>query len=723
MTAKNLTDIQKQIIEAPLGSALVTAGAGSGKTRVLTHRLAWVIQKLGISDHEIAALTFTNKAAAEMKKRVSDLLGYECGAFLGTFHSFCARFLRKNISKLNANYNNDFSIYATSDTQKVIKEVLSNNSFNDLTKDSAKTVEWHISNMKNGGDTFGYSDEILRAIKAYDEKLSTNNALDFDDLLLKTLDVFEKCPEVLAQMQQRFKYILVDEFQDTNLIQYKIARYLAGEHKNIMVVGDEDQCIYTWRGASIKNIKLFEQDFENVETYKLEENFRSSKNIVELANHLVGHNSNRIKKTLFSSIPDGKISIGQCYNEKEEAQRVAEFIVSQVKGNKHQQTDETNKNKYSDFAILMRINALSRNFEEQFLAYNIPHIIWGGFKFYERAEIKSVINYLRLLVNNRDDVALFDIINWPRRGIGDASIEKIKSLGNPYEIVVDIDKHAEQFTKKTLGGIKSFVHTLKSLREINDSFGLFELGGSLISTIGLDSMFDKKKEEDLNRLENIYQLEKAIKDFACDNEGATLTQWLQSVSLVSGDDNASGDDAVIISTVHSAKGLEFKTVFIVGIEDGIFPLARSKNSEDEMEEERRLLYVAITRARERLYLSHCSARFLHGERKMCLPSVFLKQCGFEIAPTPEFRDSINATRSHFSNHHTSSTLLPAKDDAIKAKKDTVESLGYTVGDRVSHEKFGQGTVSQIIDKNIIKIQFDIAGVKMLSLAFATIKKL
>jgi len=729
----NLTEKQNEIVQSPLGAALVTAGAGSGKTRVLTHRLAWVIQNLGIKDVEVLALTFTNKAAEEMKKRVSDLLGYECGAFLGTFHSFCARFLRKYIEKLGSPYTSDFSIYNTTDTQKVIKEILSSNTFagiaGDDPKDAVRKIEWHISNIKNNASG-AEQDEILnsldadfkRAVTAYNEKLKNNNALDFDDLLLKTLEILNSFPDLLAITQQRYKYVLVDEFQDTNAVQYMIAERVARAHGNIMVVGDEDQCIYSWRGASVKNISLFRRDFnreQGVSIYKLEENFRSSKNIVELAGKLVANNSNRIEKVLFSNRKDGVINLKQSLSERDEARDIAEMIAYSV---------QTGDAKYSDFAVLMRINALSRDFETQFLNYNIPHVVWGGFKFHERAEIKSLKNYLRVICNPLDSVALLDIINWPRRGVGEASIEKISELSGGadlYNTIMNIDSHAAAFPKKTLAGIKNFSNAVNTLSEIYNSFGLFELGSSLISTLGLDTYYDKKKEDELSRLENLYQLEKEIKDFAADNSGATLSQYLQSVSLASGDE-LTGGDAVTISTVHSAKGLEFKTVFIAGLEDGLFPLSRARNSEAEMEEERRLLYVAITRAREKLYLSHCIQRFMHGRTNFCIPSPFLNQCGFNVK-RKLFDDGDNETNgagaASYNRNKTYTAGFTDTKNEIKAKKDTVESLGFAVGDRVRHEKFGLGTVTGIIDKNIIKVQFETVGVKMLSLAFAAIVKL
>ena len=698
---------------------LVTAGAGSGKTRVLTQRIAYIIEKYDYSDGEIIALTFTNKAAKEMKDRINGFLAprTEFKNHFGTFHGWCASFLRKHINKLKG-YNRDFSIYDRNDSQKVIKSLVE--------KEDIKTVEWHISNMKNQGlsineyDASGYED----VIEKYQQILRESNALDFDDLLVTTLEVLETAPEVLDTIRKQNKYVFVDEFQDTNDVQYKIVELIAREHKNIMVVGDEDQCIYTWRGASTQIINHFRRDFPDYKIYKLEQNFRSSRNIVTLANRLVANNKNRLEKVLFSDIDDGVIVCQNCYNEREEAQRVVEKIVTEVRAGRAQ---------YSDFAVLMRINALTRHFEEQLLAYNVPHVVWGGFKFYERAEIKTVVNYLRILVNPRDDVALFDIINFPRRGVGASTIEKIKEIATNEKLsCFEVIQNAEKYNlpKKAVAGIQDFVRVIQKLRDMNDNFGLFSLGGCIIATIGLEDTFDKRKEDEMNRLENIYQLERAIKDFACENPDTDLSAWLQNVSLISDQEITSGgvqrDDsanAVVISTVHGAKGLEFKTVFVVGMEDGLFPLARSKNSDAEMEEERRLLYVAITRARERLFVSYCSSRFLHGEVKNLLPSLFLKQCGFDINKEDAF-DRFGGVREQIGFQNENQSRLDINQTpGIQPKPDTAESLGFSVGDRVRHEKFGDGTVEAVIDKNIIKIKFDVVGVKMLSLAFATLTKI
>ena len=569
-----LTQIQKDIVTAPLGAAIVTAGAGSGKTRVLTHRIAHLLQN-GLNDYEILALTFTNKAAGEMRRRIEEMTGGQCNVYLGTFHAWCARFLRINIP---APWTNEFTIYDKKDSDKV----------------------WRVVGEGN--------------TEAYKAQLKANNALDFDDLLEKTVDILNDNRDVRERLQESLQYILVDEFQDTNDTQYQIVKILAQKHKNIMVVGDEDQCIYTWRGACAENLNSFLSDFPSARIYKLEQNFRSCKNIVSLANKLVSNNLARLDKVLFSDIPNGKISLNKYFDERHEARTIAMMIASAH----HNQGIP-----YSEFAILMRLNATSRSFEEQFRALGIPHIIWGGFKFYERAEIKSAINYLRILVNPRDETALVDALNWPKRGIGDGTVQKLKDHApRLLDAVLDPPK----LTVKATQGLKDFADVYNQLKNMHENFSLHDLAMSIIPTIGLDAMYATGKEEDLSRLENLYQLEMAIKSYAMENPTAKLGDYLQTVSLVQDTDGDHGNDKVVISTVHSAKGLEFENVFIIGLEDGIFPLHRAKFNDNEMEEERRLLYVAITRARKNLYLSHCESRYFQGSRTFARPSIFLSDC-------------------------------------------------------------------------------------------------
>ena len=614
-----MTEVQASIVNAPLGPVLVSAGAGSGKTRVLTHRIAHLLEVEKIPDWAVMAVTFTNKAASEMRERVERILGVPQGVrlrtFLGTFHSFCASLLRQHIECLDG-YDRNFTIYDSNDSMKVIREVLATRELPELSKKgSDSTVNWHLSAMKNEGLTPSEyrkeiegrddADDLILAFKHYEDRLRKSNALDFDDLLLKTLEIFEKCPDVLLSLQKKYQYILVDEFQDTNTVQYRIVRALARAHGNIMIVGDEDQCIYTWRGATIANLNRFKADF-SPDIYKLEENFRSGKKIVATANDLIQHNTNRIPKVLFSQLEDGEIEYKNHYDERAEATH----IVSRIMDGKREGY------KYSDFCILIRINSLSRIFEEELKKFAIPYVIWGGFKFYERAEVKQALSYLKYLINPLDGIALGEAVSLPRRGIGEVALSKIK------------DGKTDALTGKAKEGWSNFTTTIDELRRVLDEGGLVELSNKFLKITGLVQVYKTGAEEDERRIDNLYELMGAISQYAEREPEVTLAEWLQTVSINVGE--AEGvNGRVVISTIHGAKGLEFKNVFIAGLEDGIFPLERAKNSLAELEEERRLLYVAITRAMDNLYLSSASKRFFRGESKFQLPSQFLGEIGYE----------------------------------------------------------------------------------------------
>ena len=641
-----LTKVQEEIVKGKIGPMLVTAGAGSGKTRVLTGRIAYLLDLVGddgqpvLRDWEILALTFTNKAAKEMKERIEKMRGQAVETFLGTFHSFCVRTLRRYIEELGQGYTKNFSIYDTSDSLKVIKDVLESGNFSTLNnKDSAKLVAWHLGNMKNEGMspreyalTIGNkadAGDVEEAIEGYEAKLRANNALDFDDLLVKTLALFKNAPHVLEQLQRRYKYILVDEFQDTNFVQYKIVKALGAAHKNVMCVGDEDQCIYTWRGASSKNIQLFIKDFEP-EIFKLEQNFRSCQNIVVLANMLIQHNTERLDKVLFSELGEGDIDFNAYYDDKEEARKVVQQIMLRHRAG----------HKLSDMAILLRINSLTRIFEDELRAcgFGNRYVIWGGFKFYDRAEVKSALMWLRLLANPNDEVALFEALSFPKRGVGDSSIAKIKEFAiqnniTPLEV---FNGDSLKLPSKAQQGVQSFLGALERLKDIYESNNLEELGREFTQVSGLEMAYKTGKSDDDARLKNLDELVNVIVQYAKENPEATLDEYLQTAVLSSGD-TPEANDQLVISTIHSSKGLEFDNVFIVGLEDGIFPLERAKDSFAELEEERRLLYVAITRAKKCLSLSYAKTRFHRGERKWQKASQFLKECEF-VEDEPEKKD-------------------------------------------------------------------------------------
>lgn len=610
-----LTVAQAEIVNAPLGPMLVTAGAGSGKTRVLTTRLLHLLQN-GIPENSIVALTFTNKAGNEMRERVEKMLGRPFNTFIGTFHSFCVRLLRKYSGRPN------FSIYATADTNKVLKDIIKEE-FKEVDSDLYKSAIEGLSRWKTTGivEFTSHHDALVKIFNAYREQLEKNNAYDFDDLLLETLKLLKTNAVVCDKLQNYFQYILVDEFQDTNEIQYEIVSLLAQKHRNIMVVGDEDQCIYSWRGASVENINRFRTDFPEVKIYRLEENFRSSGNIVKLASSLVAKNNNRISKNLYSNINDGLINYEDFYDDKQEALGIISHILE----------NRRNGGNWSDSAILMRINALSRRFEEALRMYNIPYVVWGGFKFYERAEVKIMLDYLRLLVNHDDEVSLFNVINFPKRGIGEACHAKIKTYAREhgltsFQVVMEIDQHDLGLTTKTKNAVQGFVTVIRKLQGLLKQ-GLIALADELVDVTGLQNYYENEKDDSESRLENIYQLCGSIREYAAANPSADLSSYLQSVTLAGGE-NPDATDCVVISTIHSAKGLEFKNVYIVGMEDGLFPSYKSQYNDAVLEEERRLLYVAITRAMRNLNISYARARFLNGEISRTIPSSFLMELGY-----------------------------------------------------------------------------------------------
>lgn len=611
-----LTDVQREIERAPKdGAILVIAGAGSGKTRVLTHRVVYLIKELGVPDHAIVGLTFTNKAAKEMKDRVVRMYGQSTNPFMGTFHKFCIeRILKHYVHHLDG-YKKDFTIYDAKDSLKLIKDIIATANLPYLKAndgDPLKIVDYHIGNWKSSGMTLKEykndiadrddADDIIQVFELYQKRLRGANAFDFDDLILKSLELLETVPFVLDTLQEKYQYFLVDEFQDTNVPQYRIIKLLAEKHKNIMAVGDEDQCIFTWRGASIQNIREFINDF-GPKIYKLEQNFRSCRNIVELANTLISTNEGRIEKTLFSENDEGCIELHSFNDDRSEAMAVTYKILDETCGGGN----------FSDFAVLMRNNAISRVFEEQFLKHRIPYVMWGGHRFYERAEVKTAMSYLKLLVNPEDYVSLENAISTPRRGVGAVAIQKIR------------DKDFDSLAGKAKQGYQDFVGVLEKLKKVYIDEGLEILADKFLEITGLLKAYETGKDEDRRKIENIYELVNAVGIYAREVKG-TLSDFLQSVTLDVGENEESGD-RVVISTIHKSKGLEFKHVFVVANEEGILPGRRALNNHADLQEERRLLYVAMTRACESLWLSYSKSRFLQGETKYQRPSRFLSDCG------------------------------------------------------------------------------------------------
>lgn len=731
----NLNEVQKQALLQTEGAVLVTAGAGSGKTKLLTHRIAYLIQCKKVPEENILAITFTNKAANEMKDRVSVLLGQPNRVWISTFHSMCLKILRQYIHLLGS-YTSDFSVYSESDSEKTLKQVLKELN---IPSDKYKHYAYIISKCQNENiDIYSYAknynllteNEDILVYEEYEKALERNNALDFDHLLTKTYELLVNNKSVLNYYANRFEYIFVDEFQDTNTIQYDLIKLLTSVHKNIFVVGDEDQCIYTWRGAKFQNIFNFKNDFSPVKMFKLEQNYRSTKTIIEKANKLISNNTERFDKILWTNNEEGKnVECFEFFDEQTEAESIASKIHALV----------LNGYQFSDIAILMRMNALTLPFEQKLLNYNIPYRIYGGFKFYERQEIKNIISYLRLFVNPNDDTALIRIINFPKRSIGDVAISKIKefAVGKNLSMLKALEYlslHTEE-NSALWAKVKSFVSTFNNLKQCFGQVQLDEFCKQVIDDFNIRSAFIEDTEENEDKLMNIDVFINSISQFIEANDDASLSEFLESITLETDLDFMGTDNTVTISTVHSVKGLEFKVVFIIGLEDGIFPISRSFDDNKELEEERRLMYVAMTRARERLFLSYANTRYLHGKRTPMISSRFLDEIGINLPVKPKKfinfysddnynfdsnqnykfdKNSINSSTSY-----KSYAIASSFQNENKQKKDT--SI-YMVGQSVKHPKFGNGIITAIIDDGVCaEINFDMFGKKTLILEIAPLE--
>jgi DNA helicase-2/ATP-dependent DNA helicase PcrA len=633
-----LNEEQKRALLETEGAILVTAGAGSGKTRLLTHRISYLIKEKDVDPYNILAITFTNKAAKEMKERCEKLVEGGDRIWISTFHSMCARILRYDIENL-PEYTKNFTIYSDQDSDKIYKKIFEE--YKIEKDDLKKNIIFNISNLKNNNMTIGEYEKIYsylpnfdlmkKVYLNYEKELKKANALDFNDLLNKTYELLTTCPTILEKYAQRFKYILVDEFQDTNKIQYDLVKLLAGKHKNLFVVGDEDQCIYTWRGANFGNIFDFQKEFPNVKVFKLERNYRSTSEILNLANKLIKNNKSRLEKKLWTENGSGvKPEARLVYDEREEAEIVSREIYDLVKNGGF---------KYSDFAVLVRLNALTFPFEEKFLSYNIPHKIYGGFKFYERVEIKNIISYLRIFINPRDEASLLRIINFPRRGIGDSALNTIREIADLNNIsMLDVVLKAEELglTGSLANKLIDFKRKYIKLMSEFELESLYDFVNSVIKTFDIKSAYSSKSEEDLDKNLNIDTFISSVRDFSEKNPTGVLADFLESVTLVSDIDTMdNSDNFVSVATIHAVKGLEFRYVFVVGLEEGIFPISRARDKEDDMEEERRLMYVAITRAKERLMLSRCKTRYLYNRKEYQVDSRFLKELDYsksEMSP-------------------------------------------------------------------------------------------
>lgn len=761
-----LNEHQRKIAMDTEGAILVTAGAGSGKTRLLTHRICHLIDNQGVSPHNILAITFTNKATNEMRERISKMVSNSSGITIKTLHSFCASILRADIDKLEG-FDSHFSVYDTSDQDKLLKKVIKELQIDEKV---AKYCGYHISKAKNDGLTPAeylrdnkhqpYIDEYCKVYSEYQRQLKNNNALDFDDLLTKALELFYHSPSTLEYYQNKFKYIHVDEFQDTNLVQYKIIKLISGKYKNVFVVGDEDQCIYCWRGANIDNIKNFTTDY-NCKIYKLEQNYRSTKNIIKTANKLIKNNMARLDKTLFTENEQGEeITYYEGYDENDEAEYVARAIYSlQSRGVNLQEV-----------GVLMRVSAMSRLMEEKLLNYNLSYKVSGIFKFFERLEVKNILAYLTMIVNPRDNSSITRIINYPKRGIGQATIDKLLQEAERQKVpMVDLVENYRELdiSNAIKSKIQDFGDMITEFKQAYLDKGLYEFVEFVVNRAEIKGMYNTDSEEDIDRTMNIDQLLQSVKSYEHLNDDATLIDYLESVTLQNTLDEDDNDQpSVSISTVHASKGLEFDYVFIIGCEEGKFPLSRSMDDPDELEEERRLMYVAITRARKKLYVTRAKSRFMYGSRERQSPSRFVKEMGLNSYENSikvndnyynKFRDN-DYSQGYYNNYTTPKTTELSKEksysnystydeyahhtNSFDNKKLGERGLGnlqgimnnklnkqktmfgdYKVGVKVLHTKFGVGTIIKVDggENNYVSIDFGTLGVKTLSLNFAPLQ--
>ena len=750
----DLNNEQKLALQDTEGPILVTAGAGSGKTRLLTYRIAHLIRDKYVSPYNILAITFTNKATKEMQARLETMVEDADKIWVSTFHALCCKILRRNIvafqNKVNLKreteyrkgFDSNFSIYSDTDKDKILKDVFAKNNVTD--EQIMKNAVWHISNAKNKNLTpFEYQKEYMetedidtyaKVYNSYQIELENNNALDFDDLLTKTYELFKMCPEVLSYYQNKFQYIHIDEFQDTNTVQYQIVSLLAQKHKNIFAVGDEDQCIYGWRGANISNILDFKKDFPDCKTFKLEQNYRSTKNILNTANTLIKHNSIRNPKSLWTENIDGvRVEYSSLGTEGDEADFVTTTIYNLVRESGY---------KYGDIAVLMRLNALTRSFEEKFLNYNIPHRIFGGFKFFERQEIKAILAYLRLLVNPQDSAALLRIVNFPKRGIGDASLEELNKQAKYYSVglmTLILNEEDEFFLADNVANkFDVFKSLYLDLKENMNKLPPTDFIRYMLSKVDFKKAYGSGSEEDLSKLMNIDSFVSSVDEYFEQNPGSTLEEYLQSVTLASDIDSYDeANNAVTLATVHSVKGLEFKVVFVVGLEEKIFPLIRyGSSTQKDMEEERRLMYVAITRAEQRLYLTNAKSRFMYGRRDYMMPSKFLTEAEITTRTQSNYNFG-SATYDSSNNAYTKNTYNFAGYESSKvsfsmptsnfssgssATQKSSSLSQFKVGVQVLHTKFGIGNIKSIDDASkLATVEFKDFGTKTLSLEFAPLK--
>ncbi|HPI37222.1 MAG TPA: UvrD-helicase domain-containing protein [Ignavibacteriaceae bacterium] len=725
LNLKSLNSEQRKAVEFNSGPLMIVAGAGSGKTRVLTYKIAYLIEK-GFEPDSILALTFTNKAAKEMKERIHQLVGSKANyIWMGTFHSIFAKVLRIESSHLN--FQKNFSIYDTEDSLTAVQNVMTelNISMDNINPNS---VRHRISYLKNHMITpEDYKKKYMSSFpeqkvyeiySEYQKRLQENNSMDFEDLLLKPIELFNKNPKVLQKYKKKFSYLLVDEFQDTNKSQYEILRLLTSKEGNIAVVGDDAQSIYSWRGANLDNMLNFQKDFPGSKIFRLEQNYRSTKNILAAADCVIKNNKEQIVKTLWTENNDGELlSLVKCSDEKDEAFQIGKLIKNEI---------QESKLDYKDFAILYRTNAQSRALEDAFRREKIPYVIIGGVEFYKRKEIKDLIAYLRVISNQNDEESLLRIMNFPQRGIGLTTIRRMISFARKHNItmfetmtrvfeVIDIKERIQK-------NVKNFKILLDKYITLRDKLSVGELIRALVDELGIIRLFKEENTvESLQRLDNVQELLSAITEFSNENSNATLDDYLQDVSLVSEIDIVDDTRNVVsLLTIHTSKGLEFPVVFVTGCEEDIFPLATKFSTDATIPEERRLFYVAVTRAERKVFLTYARSRYRFGEVAYQSRSRFIDEIDKSMY------EELNGGLNRKAFRKSKKEIYYEYFENVDYEDFSQDPKTLKVGSRVMHEKFGLGKITQIVgsgENQKVTVSFEGNNVKQLMLKFAKLKVL
>ena len=710
---KDLNKPQKQAVETTEGPVLIIAGAGSGKTRALTYRVAYLVREKKIHPKNILAVTFTNKAASEMKERLKFLLAEGQQSFtepvVGTFHSVCVRLLRREVHHLG--YENNFVIYDTADSEALMKKILKDRDM-DPKQFNPKTILAHVSRAKNNlinEDTYHgqvqsfFEEQVATLYPIYQKELRKNQALDFDDLIFRTIELFQKYPNILDKYQEQFKYISIDEYQDTNYAQYMFAKLLAEKYRNICAIGDDWQSIYSWRGADMNNILNFHKDYPEAVVIKLEQNYRSTDIIVEAANNVIKNNAKRTEKTLWTDKKGKeKIDILEAGDERDEGEQIVQQVKRYLKQEKQL--------RYSNFAILYRTNAQSRMMEECFLRHGLPYKIIGGVSFYNRKEIKDIIAYLRVVHTPADSISLMRVINTPTRGIGNQTIVTLSEYALKYDITLfeGIHRSTEilELSNRAKNNLKEFYDIIKDLKQKSKEYPVGSLLKYAIQTTGYKDFLLNGTAEGEERFQNVQELMSVASKYDKLEPEISLATFLEEISLITQVDtlDEENNDYLILMTLHNAKGLEFPYVFIIGLEEGIFPHSQSQWTQDELEEERRLMYVGITRAKEKLFLLYAKSRMLYGDYQSNLPSRFI----FEI---PE-------------EYLSSPTETKSKENVSEPLTEPKKQTEFSDGDKVIHKSWGEGIIVQIQgDVATIAFKDKKVGIKKLALNIAPVEKL